>query len=296
MMLCELDKNIFLSQVNLAGTHDSATAFVAMEDMSRCQSLTIKQQLELGIRLFDIRLNKKGDEFFLIHGLADCYCEKEKKNKLPFSQVLSDFKDFLEQNPKELLVVSIKQDRGIMSRRFFPAFYNRYIKGEENLWYLKNENPTLSRCIGKMVLMRRCKVKRKYKNTVDAGLDFSKWEDQGGKKKTKTEGLILSDNLSAEIQDRYGLDCNRKWYNSAKPFLDRCETSKNKFAIHFVSTSFRKKGETLVETAKEMNGLFEKYELRRDRAQGWIFLDFPTKELSDKIMMSNFEIYKENTK
>lgn len=299
MILSKLSDSILLSEINLAGTHDSCTAFVSMENMSRCQSLTVKEQLSLGIRLFDIRLHKKGNEFYLVHSLADCFSDEKKTKKLTFGEVLKDFRDFLRDNPTETLVVSVKQDRGIMSRSFFPAFYNKYIKGSESEWFLKNENPELSECRGKIVLMRRCKVWKKYKSTVNAGLDFSHWKDQSGKRKTKTENLVLSVDgsavepyvLWAEIQDRYSLNVTDKWEKSAKPFLERCETAEDKFCLHFISTSYRKKGETLLETAKEMNSLFGEYQLKKDKAQGWFFLDFPTKELCDKIMKSNSEIY-----
>ncbi len=299
MVLSQLDDGIYLSEINLAGTHDSCTAFVSMENMARCQSLTVKEQLNLGIRLFDIRLNRKGNEFYLIHSLADCYSDEEKTKKLTFAEVLSDFREFLKENPRETLVVSIKQDRGIMSRNFFPAFYNKYIKGNEYEWYLKNENPTLGLCRGKIVLMRRCKVWRNFRKTVDAGLDFSRWKDQSGARKTKTEKTVLCVDssaveprvLEAEIQDRYSLDCNRKWFQSAKPFLDSCDTSKDKFCLHFISTSYRKKGETLRETAEEMNGYFKEYEFRKDKAQGWFFLDFPDEEIAQKINSTNKCIY-----
>ncbi len=299
MVLSQLDDGIYLSEINLAGTHDSCTAFVSMENMARCQSLTVKEQLKLGIRLFDIRLNRRGNEFYLIHSLADCYSDEAKTKKLTFSEVLSDFREFLEENPREALVVSIKQDRGIMSRNFFPAFYNKYIKGNEAEWCLKNENPTLGSCRGKTVLMRRCRVRKKFENSVDAGLDFSRWKDQGSSRKTKTEKTVLSVDsasiepivLEAEIQDRYSLDCRKKWFLCAKPFLDRCEASEDKFCLHFISTSYRKKGETLAETAKEMNGYFKEYELRKDKAQGWFFLDFPDREIIEKINCSNQCIY-----
>lgn len=299
MVLSRLPDDIRLSEINLAGTHDSCTAFVSMENMARCQSLTVNEQLSLGIRLFDIRLHRKGEEFYLVHALADCYSDEKKEKRLTFGEVLDIFRAFLKENPTETLVVSIKQDRGIMSRSFFPAFYNKYIKENETEWYLKNENPCLSGCRGKMVLMRRCKVWRKYEKTTDAGLDFSYWKEQSGRRKTNPETVILScdihhskdASLAAVVQDRYSLPPKIKWHDCAKPFLDNCVTDAGIFSLHFISTSYRKKGETLVETAKEMNTFLAEYELRKTEAQGWFFLDFPTKELCDKIMKSNFEIY-----
>ncbi len=299
MVLSHLPDDIRLSEINLAGTHDSCTASVSMENLSRCQSLTVSEQLSLGVRLFDIRLHRKGEEFYLVHSLADCYSDKEKTKKLTFGEVLDCFVSFLKDHPTETLVVSIKQDRGIMSRLFFPALYRKYIEGNEGQWYLKNENPYLSDCRGKIVLMRRCKVRKKYEKATDSGLDFSYWKDQSGKRKTNPETVILScdthhskdASLAAVVQDRYSLPPQTKWHDCAKPFLDNCVTDAGIFSLHFISTSYRKKGQSLVETAEEMNSLFAEYELRKNEAQGWFFLDFPTKEFCDKIMKSNFEIY-----
>ena len=117
-----LPDDIYLAEVNIPGTHDSCTAFCTMENMSRCHSLTVKEQLELGIRLFDIRLYKSGKDFYLCHAFADCFTEKDKKTKLTFDMVLSDFREFLTENPDETLIVSVKQDRGIINRWFFPPW------------------------------------------------------------------------------------------------------------------------------------------------------------------------------
>lgn len=156
-----------------------------MENMCRCQSLTVKEQLALGIRLFDIRLYKSGSTFYLCHSLADCFSDSEKKTKLTFDAVFEDLSSFLRENPDETLIVSIKQDRGIMNRFFFPSFYEKHILGKENQWYLKNEIPSLGACRGKMVLMRRCKVFPWWKKGKQCGLDFSHWKDQGSKRREK---------------------------------------------------------------------------------------------------------------
>lgn len=287
MALSALNDSIYLSEINLSGTHDSATAFVSWEKMSRCQSLTIKEQLALGIRLFDIRLYRRGKNFFLVHGIANCYTDEKKEKLLCFDEVLGEFKSFLKENPKETVVVSIKQDRGIREKKFTSSFHKKYIIHDTDLWYLENENPRLSQCRGKMVLMRRCKVKKRYLNSHKLGLDFSGWEDQGSAKSFDTEVLRLSQRLSAGIQDRYTLDCHNKWYSCALPFLKSCKVSETEFALHFISTAFRKKGDTLYETAAEMNRYFKTYELKK--GNGWFFLDFPDMDIIEKINSSNKE-------
>ncbi len=296
-----LPDDIYISEINIPGTHDSCTAFCTMENMSRCQELTVRQQLERGIRLFDIRLNKSGNEFYLVHSLADCFSDSGKQNKLTFSEVQNDFCEFLKANPEETVVVSVKQDRGIMNRWFFPSFYDKYIKGNEGEWCLANENPTLSECRGKMVLMRRCRIWPSFRKKHPAGLDFSYWKDQKGKRKKGHEKVVLSPGikdpvLTAFVQDRYSLEPCVKWNESAKPFLEKSVTNRASIYVHFLSTAYREKGETLFETAERVNAEFMKYELKGDCAQGWMLFDFPSEELVDKVIKSNFEIYKEKTK
>ena len=272
-----LNNHTYLSEINIPGTHDSCTAFCTMENMCRCQSLTVKQQLDKGIRLFDIRLYKSGNNFYLCHSLADCFCEAEKTNRLTFDAVLDEFRTFLKNNPDETLIVSIKQDRGIMNRFFFPSFYERYICGNECEWYLKNEIPALGECRGKMVLMRRCKVFPWWKKGKDCGLDFSRWKDQGNKRKEKIYPVHLNKNQKAIVQDRYGLAPLRKWEKCEKPFLDFCVCNKDNIAVHFISTAYRYKNESLAKTADESNALFKGCELKA--CKGWFLFDFPDEEI-----------------
>lgn len=278
------DDNMCISALNLFGTHDSLTAFAAMEKMSRCQSLTLKEQLALGVRLFDIRLAKKKGDFFLVHSLADCYTDESKKERLTFSAVLEECLNFLKENPKEFLVLSIKQDRGIQNKGFFPSLYEKHIRGNEEKWCLKNEIPTVSECRGKLVLMRRCKVRKKWARANPCGLDFSYWKDQGSKRKEKIYPVILNEKQRATVQDRYGLEPERKWHKCAKPFLDRAETDENNICLHYISTAFRYRDESLVKTAEEMNAYFKGYELKGNK--GWFFFDFPDGDIADKFAIN----------
>ena len=293
-----LPDDIYISEVNIPGTHDSCTAFCTMSNMARCQELTIKEQLDRGIRLFDIRLNKSGNEFYLVHSLADCFSDSDNKNKLTFGEVLDEFRTFLKENPEEILVVSVKQDRGIMNRWFFPAFYAKYIKGNENEWCLANENQLLSDCRGKLVLMRRCRIWPSFRTQYPAGLDFSYWRDQKRTWRKIPLPVYLNKQTLAMVQDRYGLSAEPKWHECAKDFLDNSDSviANKHFAVHFLSTAVRGKGETLYEVAEKVNSEFMKYELKKTSAQGWMLFDFPSEELVDKVINSNFEIYKEKTK
>lgn len=289
-VLSALPDGAWLSEVNLVGTHDSATAYCAFQKRAQCQNLTFREQLALGVRLLDIRLYRRGRHFYLVHAVADCYRDDSKREKLQFDEVLAACKSFLRENPRETLVLSIKQDRGHFETAFFEKFYHTYIEKDENLWYLENRVPRLSECCGKIVLMRRCKRASDFRTAQNCGLDFSVWENQNSKTETAPCEVSLSGTCTATVQDRYRLPPDVKWAESAKPFLDSCHPSPRQICVHFLSTCG---GEGIpCANAPTVNAAFADYPLCETHAQGWFFLDFPTEDLCKKIMLSNLEIYK----
>ena len=283
-ILSGLDDSVYLSEINIAGTHDSATAYVSMENMARCQDKTIAEQLNMGVRLLDIRLTKKGDEFYLVHAFADCFSDEAKTKRMNFGEVLECCKAFLSENPAETVILSIKQDRGIINRWFFPPFYDKYIRGDENSWYLGNKVPTLGECRGKLVLMRRCRVWKNFYKTAVGGLNFSFWPDQA-RRRMKAKKVKLSRDTKAIVQDRYCLALEPKWI-CCENYMNSAVTDKNNLALHYISTSVKTDG-NLVGTAEYINKKFMEYSLKKKT--GWIFCDFPTTEMIEKIMTSNIE-------
>lgn len=288
-ILSALPDDLFLSEINLAGTHDSATAFVAFEKHARCQELPIAQQLSWGVRLLDIRLGRSGGRFYLVHSRANCFAQPQGRKRLTFEHVLEDCRAFLQANLRETLVMSVKQDRGFMTTAFFEAFYDTYIRPNQDLWYTENRIPTLAACRGKIVLMRRCKRAKRFETRENCGLDFSVWEDQSARSETLPFVTALSDTDTATVQDCYRLAPQTKWNLCAKPFLETCAPSKTQICIHFLSTCGGKG--VPKENADVVNAQFSAYTLKADRPQGWFLLDFPTRALCDKIMQSNLVFY-----
>ena len=289
-VLSALSGGIFLSEINLAGTHDSATAFCAFSRLAKCQSHTFKEQLEMGVRLLDIRLCRTGNRFYLVHGKANCYRDASKKERLSFDEVFAVLQAFLRENPRETVVLSIKQDRGYLQKPFFKAFYNQYIRPQKNLWYLENRVPRLSECCGKLVLLRRCKKSADFEEKAFCGLDFSVWEDQASRTETSPLTVTLSADCRAAVQDRYRLAPEIKWNDCEKPFLESAQTSPHGICLHYLSTCGG--GGVPEENAVYVNAQFSSYPLPKDRACGWFFLDFPTEALCDKIMRSNLELWR----
>lgn len=292
MIISSLPDSLKLSEISLAGSHDSATAFTAFKKWARCQDKSFNEQLSLGIRLFDIRTSKSGGGFYLVHSVADCYTDATMKEKLTFDEVLKACADFLRANPRETIVMSVKKDRGlkgVFDKLFFKSFYNRYIENNRELWFTENCVPDLSECRGRLVLMRRCKRPKSFLSEDECGLNFSVWKNQKTEKDTEPFTVTLNGKCSALVQDSYSVDPYKK-REIIKDAFETVTPAKNRFAVSFLSTSGG--GMTPTDSSKIINEYFKEYKMKSNSPAGWVFLDFPTRELCDKITEQN-NIYKE---
>jgi len=94
-----------MRNLSIPGTHDSATKGVRdiTAHWARTQSLTISEQLELGVRYLDIRVNENGN-IFHGSGIYACY------TGMSFADVVSYCIFFLAANPSETILMSIQDE------------------------------------------------------------------------------------------------------------------------------------------------------------------------------------------
>lgn len=277
MYLSALPDETPLSMVNLAGSHDSATAHVAFSKWAQCQNKTIKEQLQLGARLFDIRLFKSGGVFRLVHATADCFLDESKSDFLTFETVVAWCERFLKDNPRETIIMSVKKDRGFkgpFDKIFFSSLYNKYIANNP-VWFAENRIPTLGEVRGKIVLLRRCKSNAKE----GRGLDFSVWKNQKTAKDRDIFKVTLNDKFTALVQDSYAVPPDEKWTLCRQCLEEKSPTATNA-VVNFLSTSG---AGGPAATAKAVNGQFMDYEIK-NKHTGWVLFDFFNEELSKKIM------------
>ena len=85
-----------LSALVIPGTHDSATQYVQLAYFSKCQALSVGEQLEAGFRYLDIRLGDgdKGGLPLLMHGFTKCKVSAFG-SALTLDNVLADCYGFL---------------------------------------------------------------------------------------------------------------------------------------------------------------------------------------------------------
>jgi len=151
-----LPDSVRLSELSIPGTHESMARFGT--DHAVCQSMTLRDQLESGIRVLDIRCAYEHVQKFRIHhGFVD--------QKVYFEYVLDTVVDFLSRNRRETVLMRVKEeytDGPVRFEETFRRYWNRY---KDHMWNVPTlaenyQNPTLGEMRGKIVILQ----------------DFARWQ------------------------------------------------------------------------------------------------------------------------
>ncbi|KAL5594882.1 hypothetical protein FOVSG1_008571 [Fusarium oxysporum f. sp. vasinfectum] len=157
-----VDQNISISALSIPGTHDSCTS--AWHDipnprngMIRTQDMSITQQLNAGIRYFDIRASYKniparnrGQQVPLTAAHGDYVFP------LSVEDVLGFFYTWLDTHPTEAVIVQLKADGGeTKSQNVSNDFYTLIQSNLDKYWVVAETIPTLNQIKGKIQLVRR---------------------------------------------------------------------------------------------------------------------------------------------
>ena len=97
-----VNDDVRLIDMSIPGSHDSGATHSIFDVAGKCQELNIKQQLNIGTRFFDLRLQLVKDEFKIMHGPVD--------QNLKFSSVMEDLTSFIKKYSSEFIIISIKQE------------------------------------------------------------------------------------------------------------------------------------------------------------------------------------------
>lgn len=103
-----LDDNIYVSQLSIPGTHDAATSGCSLSQ-GRCQSYTITEQLNMGIRAFDLRpsLDTRLNLGITVTGLGDIY-HGLNSTGVSMGDAMTYFDSYLKNNPKEFVIILMR--------------------------------------------------------------------------------------------------------------------------------------------------------------------------------------------
>lgn len=281
-------KSLYL--ITVPGSHDCVTQYVQFPHISKTQSSNIYEQLNIGIRALDIRVESRGNRLKCVHGFAKAFNTPNRLgSQMDLEDVLAHCYNFLSRNPSEAIIFQFKNDSNKENEKCFDNLFYTYIKGNEDRWYTKNQVPCLDEARGKIVLIRRCKMDEGNPDFTDdsTGLDFSRWVEQTT---AEPQPLTLKtnsrDNAVFVIQDRFKYKPQQRWDDCLKPFLDSMTEFDGRYIINYTSTAGGIKGPRY--NASVLNPLVMQYPLDKGRYYGTIYLDFPTPQLTQKIIEHNF--------
>jgi 1-phosphatidylinositol phosphodiesterase len=148
-----------ISALSIPGTHNSPTHYRALPSV-RCQAVSPREQLENGVRFFDLRVQVEMPE------------DREVDNETL---------DFLEKNPSETVIFSIKREgTGTGTDAQLGRILRDHYAGDVKHWYTNPKPPTLGEARKKIVLIRRFGLEDSLKNEWDGQgwcIDAGTWAD-----------------------------------------------------------------------------------------------------------------------
>lgn len=146
-----------LSALSIPGTHNSPTCHHALPSV-RCQATSPPEQLDNGVRFFDIRVQPEDpkdlskDKLILVHSVFPISLTGPKY----FRDLVNEVFAFLDRNPSETVIMSVKREGpGEATDAQLSRILRDHYAGDVNHWFTAPRIPTLGEARHKIVLMRR---------------------------------------------------------------------------------------------------------------------------------------------
>lgn len=178
----ELKDETPLSGLSIPGTHNSPTYHRALPSV-RCQAVSTRTQLENGVRFFDIRVQPESpkhptkDGLLLVHSVFPIALLGGKY----FRDLVNEIYDFLDKNPSETLVMSVKREGvGDSTDAQLSRILKDHYAGDPNRWYTAPHMPSLREARRKIVLIRRFGLDESLKGEYGGagwGINAETWAD-----------------------------------------------------------------------------------------------------------------------
>ncbi len=249
-----------LSELSLPGTHDSGALHGGL--WAECQALSIRRQLNAGIRVLDVRCRHYRDGFQIHHDRVH--------QEQSFGDVLTTVCDFLDKNPSETVLMRVKKeyDNYKVSRKFQETFQERYWEHSRYRNYFWTDagsdaaNPRLDEVRGKIVVLRDF-------DGVDGVIFGPKWK-------------------SFKIQDDYK-NTSSKWEKVKAHFKKTDSGNGQTTYVNFLSANSLTSPPSRVADDVNVSALKYLFKGNVTRA-GWVMMDFPGAALIDAIVAHNMRL------
>lgn len=260
----EISDATLINEMSIPGSHDSGATHSIFDVSGKCQDMSIKNQLKVGVRFLDIRLRLVNDELTIVHSFVD--------QKTKFKNVLKDIDDFIQKYPSEFLIISIKEDNDPKNSKLA---FSQQVLNELSLYSnicLEQLPRYLGDARGKVYILNRF-------TSNDIGINgYNGWKD--------STSFELN---NIYVQDNYCVDSvEEKISDIEKTFTFSNLNSKNlvlNFTSCYLENAFPP---TYAGTpALKINKWLISY-LDQNQVNGVLIMDFVTKELVEKVYKENY--------
>ncbi|KAI9050914.1 hypothetical protein LZ554_005026 [Drepanopeziza brunnea f. sp. 'monogermtubi'] len=172
-----------LSALSIPGTHNSPTHHTALPSV-RCQAVSVKEQLENGVRFLDIRVQPQNpgdpskDGLILVHSAFPVSLTGNKY----FRDLLNAVHSFLDAHPSETVIISLKREGtgNSTDQQLSKILHTHYVSNDASRWFVENRIPTLAESRRKVVLIRRFAIDDSLKGEQGGkgwAIDAESWPD-----------------------------------------------------------------------------------------------------------------------
>ncbi len=143
-----LPNDLLITNISIPGTHNSCTYRTSLS-MSKCQTYTIQEQLNQGVRYLDIRCILQNNQLNIYHGMDNL--------KLPLDSCLVWVRDFLKTHPSEVILLRLQREKKkgkATDEMYYQAITSAFKKNElvmYNGYSLSDKK--LGNCRGKAIII-----------------------------------------------------------------------------------------------------------------------------------------------
>lgn len=255
----------YFSMLSTPGSHDSATSNCA--SAAKCQSETIAQQLENGVRAFDIRPTYKysstitKDNLYIFHGMVN--------TNVLYKDAIKTMVEFLQANPTEALsVIMVKEDGTPLlsswtdyTTEMCNAISEIHTQYTDNIKELDHSYYTLNDYRGKIFFG--------YRNAWDLHktVRVTNWPDDGS---DTNYGVGVGGTCTASVEDAYNTSGDsKKAVVNALLNLASANTDHKRFHYTFTSVA-----NSITSSANTQNPAAATYIGSLSGPTGYVYGDF----------------------
>lgn len=268
--MSSLDDETKINEIYIPGTHDSGALYSFLGVSGKCQSYGITDQLNMGVRFFDIRLQLRNNQLMVVHSFVD--------QKLTFESVLKTINEFLSAHSSELVIMSIKQDADTENSNIaFESAVEQMLNAHIGEIISKEAQipSTLGEARGKVHIVSR------YANASIGIPAYNGWRDS-----TSFELGELY------VQDYYAIESVERKMSNLSSAFDKAKDKNYALVLNFTSCYLQKKFPPAhaPTAAKLINPQLMEL-LKNNQTAPCIFIcDFVTPELVKAIIQNNFDL------